>query len=529
MFEQKQQEAFRWNETVATVAASLLLAGMMACLGVTLAAFGARLFPGWDGSYLPWLGFFIGLEAIFSEGRVHRQTMFSTNRLVYRFSEIILLTIALKFGLIFLRGQSLIATLNLWRDDFLFNFLAGEFGGVWLVMMGMWAVTSAFSSLVYNLLDDTELLKPGSEPQYFSSRREMRRQLAGRILFLGAVMVILTALTRADLKAVWGALPPVEVGAVNVLLYFFLALLLLSQGQFAVLRATWIWQRIPVTRPMAMGWLRYSLIFLAVIALLVLVLPTSYSVGLFPLIKILFSTILTILYFLFLVVSLPILWLLNLLNRQRGLDQTLENPFENLLPTPEPDTVTPIASVPFPELAKSILFWTLFLLVSGYALVQYFRQHKELVERLRRIPGLRWLTEGWLSFWTWLRGATQTVTEIAAAGWARVRPKTRSGTRVTPWSLRSPNRLPPRERVRFFYLAMVRRAQENGHPRGAAETPSEYAATLHRALPDADPDVQAISEAFIQARYTQHPISEADAGHVKTVWARLRAGFKNKK
>ncbi|MCB9136106.1 MAG: hypothetical protein H6636_11810, partial [Anaerolineales bacterium] len=394
MFEPKQQEAFRWNETVATVAASLLLAGMMACLGVTLAGFGARLFPGWDGGYLPWLGFFIALEAVFSERHVHHETMFSKNRMIYRFSEVVMLTIALKFGLIFLRGQSLLATLNLWRDDFLFNFLAGEFGGIWLVMMGIWMIINTLASLMYNLLDDTELLKPGSEPQYFSSRREIRRQLAGRILFLGAVMVFLTALTRADLKPVWGELPPIEVGAVNVLLYFFLALLLLSQGQFAVLRATWIWQRIPVTRPMAMGWLRYSLIFLAVIALLVLVLPTGYSVGLLTLVKILFNVIATVLYFLFLVLSLPILWLLRLFNRQNGIDQPLENPFENLIPTPEPDTVTPIASVPFPELAKSIIFWTLFLLVCGYALAQYFRQHKALLERIRRIPGLRWLTEG---------------------------------------------------------------------------------------------------------------------------------------
>lgn len=529
MLEKQAQEAFRWNEIVATVAASALLAGMMACVGVTLGAFGARLAPGWEGSFLPWLCLFIALEALFSEGRVRLLAMLSSKRLVYRVSEIILLTLLLKLSLIFLRGENWLVALTSWQEDFLFNFFAGEFGGIWFVMMLVWGITSLFAEQVYTLVEDNELLRPGSEPQYFTSRRETRRKLAGQVIFLGAVMVVLTALTRLDLQAIWGALPPVEVGALNVLIYFFLALLLLSQGQFAVLRATWIWQQIPVTRPMAMGWLRYSLIFLGLVALLVLILPTRYSVSLLTLAQILFSFLFSIVLFLFYLISIPILWLLSLLTRDQAMEEPLENPFQNLLqPTPFPEDLTPIATVPLSELFQSVVFWGLFFLVCGYALVQYFRQNRELLERLRRIPGLRWFTEGMNAFLTWLRGATKTATEMAAATWARVRPQPRESTAPTPWNLIRPNRMTPRARVIFFYRAMLRRGEESGLPRDPAATPTEYATTLRRALPEEDPDIAIFTQAFQEARYTHHPIPEETASQVKAVWEHLRGLLKKR-
>ncbi|GAB4580498.1 MAG: hypothetical protein Fur0022_32390 [Anaerolineales bacterium] len=521
MFAQQNQEAFRWNEVVAITAASLLIAGMMACLGVSLTAFGARLSPAWDGGYLPWVCWLIAFEAIFSEGRVRHQSLLSSSRLIYRLSEVILLTVSLKLFVIFLRGQALWETFASWQRDFLYNFFAGEFGGVWFVTMLVWLVSSLFAEQIYHLVEDTDLLRPGSEPQFFTSRREMRRRLAGQILFLGAVMVVLTALTRLDLRAIWGDLPPVEVNAFNVLVYFFLALLLLSQGQFAVLRASWIWQQIPVTRPMALGWLRYSLIFLGILAVLVLILPTGYSVGLFTLAQILFSFLFSLLYFIAILLMLPIFWLFNLLSRQQSEESLIENPFQNFLQPETSNTLTPITTLPISELVRSIVFWILFLLVCGYALVQYFRQNKELLERLRRIPGLRWLTEGIQTFLEWWRGATRTVREMAAATWTRVRPPLR-GANPVPWNLIRPNRLPPRERVRFFYLALIRRGQESGIPRGPSQTPAEYANTLRQALPDAEADVQELSDAFMQARYTQHPISEQRAGFVKKTWEHLR-------
>jgi hypothetical protein len=526
MFEKQQQEAFRWSELVATAAASATIAGMMVCLGISLTEFGSRLYPTWEGNFLLWICLFIALEAVFSEERVRHFSIVSSRRIAYRVSEVILLTLALKVFLVYIRDETLWQSLSLWQEDFPLSFFGGEFGGVWTVMMVVWAISGSFAGQIYELVGDTDLLRPGSEPQFFTSRREIRRSLAGQIFFLGAVMVVLTVMSRVDLKAIWGELPPVEVGAINVLIYFFLAFLLLSQGQFAVLRASWIWQRIPVTRPMALGWLRYSLIFLAVLALLILLLPTNYSLSLLTLAQIMFSFLFGILNLIFFLLMLPILLLINFLARQRGQAEPFTNPFQDILQPPTgAEAVNPIATLPISEVLKSLLFWGIFLLVCGYALVQYFRHNKELLERLRRIPGLRWLMEGLNSFMEWLRGATRTVTEMAAAGWERVRPQFRGST-PTPWSLIRPNRLPPRERVMFYYLALIRRGGDSGLPRGASQTPKEYSAILHRLLPDEDLDVSTLTDAFQEARYTRHPIPEETASVAKAVWEKLRDLFR---
>lgn len=526
MFEPQEREAFQWNEKIATVVGSLLLAGMMACLGFTLNEFGSRISPGWAGGFLPWICMAISFEAIFSEGRVRPYSLLSSGRIAYRVSEVILLTLGLKLFLTFIRGEPFLESISSWQRDFPLSFFAGEYGSLWAIMMVVWALTGFFGRLLYDLVQDTELLRPGSEPQFFTSRKETRRRLAGQMFFIGAVMVVLTALTRADIEAIWGDLPPVPTHALNILIYFFLAFILLSQGQFAVLRAGWIWQHIPVTRPMALGWLRYSLFFLGILALLVLILPTGYSLSLLTLTKILFSFIFGIINLIFLLILLPIYWLINFLARQRGEAAPFENPLESLRSPLEAEAATPIATLPISELVKSTIFWGIFLFVCGYALVQYLRQNKELLERLRRIPGLRWILDGVNSFLVWLRGATRTVTQMAAAGWERIRPQPRGGTATAPWRLIRPNRMTPREQVRFYYLALLRRTQENGLPRAISQTPQEYSAELAHLLPEQSPDVTALTDAFVEARYTTHPIPEETAGKVKAIWEHLRSLFK---
>ena len=105
-------------------------------------------------------------------------------------------------------------------------------------------------------------------------------------------------------------------------------------------------------------------------------------------------------------------------------------------------------------------------------------------------------------------------------------------TRVGPGSpggrllrLRS---LDPRQRIYFFYLAMIRRSAEQGLDRKPSQTPAEYAAALERALPTATEDIDAMTEAFIEARYSRRDVEPSRAESIKAAWARIRRALQTR-
>jgi len=97
------------------------------------------------------------------------------------------------------------------------------------------------------------------------------------------------------------------------------------------------------------------------------------------------------------------------------------------------------------------------------------------------------------------------------------------GNRLFPRpSLLRLNTLDPRRQIYFFYLAMIRRGSEQGVERKPSQTPSEYAVKLESALPSVNEDVQAVTEAFVEARYSPRKINSEEANLVKAAWQRVR-------
>ncbi len=57
-------------------------------------------------------------------------------------------------------------------------------------------------------------------------------------------------------------------------------------------------------------------------------------------------------------------------------------------------------------------------------------------------------------------------------------------------------RLSPREQVRYYYLALVRRASERGVKRKAPDTPLEYIQDLKKVWPEAESDLEELTNAM---------------------------------
>jgi hypothetical protein len=88
--------------------------------------------------------------------------------------------------------------------------------------------------------------------------------------------------------------------------------------------------------------------------------------------------------------------------------------------------------------------------------------------------------------------------------------------------------LPPRERVRYFYLKMVGRAADRGLTRPAHATPLEYVEDLESQWPDADEDLRGLTEAFLAARYDRRNILVTEAKEVQSIWRRVMRALRGK-
>jgi len=77
--------------------------------------------------------------------------------------------------------------------------------------------------------------------------------------------------------------------------------------------------------------------------------------------------------------------------------------------------------------------------------------------------------------------------------------------------------------VRQIYASLVGLATAAGFPRRAAETPYEYIASLHKAFPASEKEIQLITEAYVQTHYGQRSFRSGYVGQVRAAWLAIRA------
>ena len=191
--------------------------------------------------------------------------------------------------------------------------------------------------------------------------------------------------------------------------------------------------------------------------------------------------------------------------------------------------VEPGSPFPWLGLLKSLAFWIVFLGVIGYSIAQYLRQHEEVLAGLQKIPGWKIVS----AFWRWITGLfgglNRRVASVIEAGKARLRPQGDSPGFSGVHRLTGLRRLSPRQKVFFYYHALLRRGEETGLQRKESQTPEEYAVALERSLPTIESEINSLTDAFSEARYSRHPVESDDVGHVKAYWERIRRVFRGRR
>jgi uncharacterized membrane protein len=80
--------------------------------------------------------------------------------------------------------------------------------------------------------------------------------------------------------------------------------------------------------------------------------------------------------------------------------------------------------------------------------------------------------------------------------------------------------------VRQIYVQLQVVAGRLGYPRGAQVTPVEYLSVLSGAMPDLTADLECITSAYIEARYSPLPVTAPVVLAANEAWKRLETGFR---
>lgn len=522
----------RAAERAFRLTASVLAALMLACAAATVVSLLTRLVADWRPGYLVGVCFLVSLDTFYNHHRFKQIDLFSREWFVAAGAQIVLLLIGLRVVIGVSHGFSAFwgeVTAG-WRS-FLDSFLTVEY----LLALGLcvltWMITLGFASLFDEMGIDAELIRMEGYAMTPGESRSPRERLLQMVFGLGTALIVITALLRLDFRATqsgnWAGavleLPALSNGGGSTLLYFLLGLALFSLTQFLDLHNRWSINRIPVSGGIFRRWAFYSLLFLSLMAVLASLLPTSYSLGFLAALGYALDLLTYVLFFIVQFLAALVLLVLSLAAFLFGREPPAGRPelpdFQpNFLP---PEVATgPTAPSPWLELAKSLLFWGVFLTILLFALLQFVRQHQDILTFLRGRPRLAWLVVWWERLRALWKIAEKEIRQTVMTGLERLRSARKADTASPGWlNLR---RLTPRQRVFFYYLAFVRRSEESGLPRAPSQTPAEFAARFDTVLPESEPDIEALTAAFVEARYAPHPVAPQKANRVREVWEHLK-------
>jgi len=506
---------------------------MMVCFSMTVGILIQNVMPSWSSDIIAGITVLIVIDRLYTYKRMKALIPFSRAWAITLGAQWVVTALFTKTLLSYLNDfGALISDISLFTRGDLEHLFSPEFIVTLLLAFFAWSISGQFLGLLDEIGLDQKLVLLETSIPIQKDILPAQQRLVNLTLQMGIGLVILTVLTRVNLSALYnvdGSLKGLsrfsgaEAGA---LFYFIFGLALLSLSRLISLQTSWNRQHIPIApNNLIRHWGVYSVFFLLILIVVVGFLSSGYNLGLFSLLRIIFDFLLRIMLFigqlifglLALIFSIPYLLF----------GKSLPVRYISPPPTPTPLPPSPLAEAlpvdnPILALIRATLLWGGLLVIVGFSVARFVRQHGGFQATLRKLPIASWM----FFVWQWLSNsadkARKTLSRTIADAWQSIISRS-EGKRLFPRpSLIRLSSLDPRRQIYFFYLAMIRRGSEQGVERKSSQTPSEYATTLERVLPSVNEDVHAMTEAFVEARYSPRKINSEEANLVKAAWKRVR-------
>lgn len=515
---------------------ALAIAALVTALVTGLAVVIDLLSPNAAWGWLPVSVFLISLEAVYTGRWLAHPQRRHVNRSLYRIAEFAVIALALRLLTWTLSGG--IPGWRVWRGYLLspLTFFDGLYTGFILCGLLAWERTSVFSTLLRGLTisgaEQSFYAMPREEQKDRSHDRPLDRQrphifraLVSTWLGGGLLLAVAAAVSTVDVTTLSfeeGLRTVARLGLHPIMLlslfvYFLLGLWLVSEARLEMLRARWLVDGVKAIGQLVTNWRRTSLVVIALVSIIAAFLPIGSTFAAAILLQTVFSLALIVAQLLFVLFTTLFVGLLTMLG--------IGAPPGELTPIPEAaqPPPPPAADAPLSESAALVFggaFWLLVAAAATIALVYFLRDrgfvlhHTSFARLLQRL--LDWLT-------TLRSGAAERATTVRTALIRRLhRLIPADAATRTPWRFLSVNRLPPRDQIRYFYLSTVRRAADEGVSRENSETPSEFARDLRAQWPGASEEIDALTGAFQEARYSGRHFEKEEVDPVKKIWKRVR-------
>ncbi len=527
----------RWSRTIAqpiliTVMFTAFIAGPLAVLQQIMPTTPWRAFTP--------VFFFLILETVYTTLWLKRPTQRSLNNLAYRAAELLVFIVLVR--LLTWGFTDSWPNLEMWQS-FLFEplliFADGFFLVVAIAVFIVWQMTIQITYLF------TDLALDRAEAAYYAAvfgkhQLDTRPNITdrGRLiaaflhqwLFGGLILVICAALSTFDLlepaagRSIFsiGRLPLPQQLLLSLVFYFLAGFLLLSQGRLALLNARWLINGVKKNEQLERSWYRFSLRLLALVAFVAALLPLGSTIALGQIVAAIIEGITA-------VIALIIALFIGLLS---FLFPAPNQPVEAYpIPSVEP-LIFPTPSAPTEasetlQIIGSSAFWAVAIVMTVVAFLFFLREREISLNK-----------ELWRQWWTavtqWWHNLRKNMSRQITTARQAIQSRRRqrpdgimAGLRPRQRFIRL-NALSPRDQLRYFYLSTLERAGQRGVARQESETPLEFAQDLKENWPDAEVDVETLTDAFLQARYSPQPIAAEYVNPVKEHWKRLRAHLRRR-
>jgi len=492
----------------------LAIGVMFGCIALSLVGLIHLFFPAWSGTYLIVGCVLVALEANYSYRLIRARQLRGADALRFRAIEMLLLFILFKIGgYIGDSWADVLADIQTWPRQ-PWNIVDLETIFAFVLAFFSWLVSTQTAN------DLERIAAPPGRYRYYVPPTE---SLSARFFWGGAVLLIAAGITRIGIAALLDlSHPPVPGLVLNVLVYFLLGLVVLGQVHFTRLHRQWQAQEIKVAAELPGRWARYSLAFIGLAAILAFLLPTGYTVSLLDaaatIIYILTYIVMLISMVLFFIFSLLLMPCATLFGRERSI------PSQLTIPPPQlPQQPSGGGAPGWFELLRSLLFWAAALGMVFYVVRSYLRDRPEMLGALTTLGPIRALRDFLLALWRRLIGLAEAAGERIPRRLSLLR--ARRGLSEAPFRFFRLGARSPRERVLYYYLSILRRADQQGFPRQRAQTPYEYEGTLAPHLLQAQQEMTLLTQAFVEARYSRHTFEREQARRVRLDWQRVKAAL----